>query len=479
VPDDAPAWVETADNPYLQGLFAPVSREVEASDLEVVGELPEDLDGVFLRNGPNPVHAPRGRYHWFDGDGMLHALAFRGGRAAYRNRYVRTSGLAAEAEAGRALWPGYMERPDPHAPRGSGSDGWLKDTANTDLVPFGDSVLALWYQCGTPTRVDPRTLATHGPEDFGGRLPRQVSAHAKQDPETGELLFFDYATREPYLAYHVVDPDGRLAHSVPIDVPGPRLPHDMAFTERHAILMDLPLFWDPALLPRGIHKLGFHRELPSRFAVVPRRGGPGDVRWFETEPAYIYHVVNAWEEGSEIVMDACRVVDPDPSHARGEGPLGKMMAVLRLDARLHRWRFDLATGASKEEALDDRNAEFPSANASRAGRPTRFAYLARIADEETLLFDGIVKLDTQSGRSEVYDPGPDRFASEAPFAPRVGGDGEDDGYVVTFVSDRRTGRSEVHVLAARDLAAGPVARVLLPQRVPIGFHACWVPGDGA
>jgi carotenoid cleavage dioxygenase len=470
-----PDWLARAENPYLEGLFAPVFEESEAADLPVTGELPRDLDGVFLRNGPNPVYAPRGRYHWFDGDGMVHAVSFRDGRASYRNRWVRTQGLSAERDAGRALWPGYLEKPDPDAPPGSGSDGWLKDSANTDLVFHNGAVLALWYQCGLPYRLDPRTLATLGPESFGGRLERRVSAHAKVDAATGELLFFDYATKPPFLTHHVVSARGELVRSTEIELPGPRLPHDMAFTARHSILMDLPLFWDPELLERRVHRLGFHHDLPSRFALLPRAGGP--VRWFEAEPTYIYHVVNAWEDGDEVVMDACRVVDPGARPRTDGGPLARMLATLRLEARLHRYRFDLRTGDTREEDLDDQNTEFPSIDARRMGTRTRYAYIPHIApDKPTLLFDALVKYDTASGKTETHAFGPGRYCSESPFAPRVGGQAEDDGFVVCFVHDEGGGDSEAHVLDARDFSGGPLAIVSLPRRVPVGFHACWVDG---
>ena len=243
-----------------------------------------------------------------------------------------------------------------------------------------------------------------------------------------------------------------------------------------AILMDLPLFWDQALLARGVHKLRFHRDVPSRFAVLPRRGS--EVRWFEAEPTYIYHVVNAWEEGDEIVLDAFRVVDPLPQGDPADGPLARMLAVLRLDARLHRWRFDLRTGATREEPLGELNTEFPTIDASRQGVATRYAYSPRIAaGEKTLLFDAIVKYDTRTGRTWTHELGPGRFASEAPFAARPGARDEDDGWLVSFVHDAGRDRSELWVLDARDLAAPPVARVALPQRVPIGFHACWVGAD--
>jgi carotenoid cleavage dioxygenase len=202
------------------------------------------------------------------------------------------------------------------------------------------------------------------------------------------------------------------------------------------------------------------------------------VRWFEAEPTYIYHVVNAWEEEGAVVMDACRTLDPLAARAAGDGPLARMLAVLKQEARLSRWRFDLHSGGVREETLDDRNAEFPSIDARRVGRPTRCAYLARIARAEpTLLFDALIKYDTASGGSDTWECGPGRFASEAPFAPRAGAVDEDDGFLVSIVCDAASGRSEVAVLDARDLARGPVARVLLPQRVPVGFHACFVRGD--
>lgn len=469
---EVPLRILPDGNPFLLGPYAPVGTEVTADDLPVTGEIPKDLYGVYLRNGPNPVFQPRGRYHWFDGDGMVHAVAFRDGRATYRNRWVRTAGFVAEQQAGRALWPGLMERPDPSAPKGSGADGWLKDTANTDLVFHNGHALALWYQCGTPYKLDARTLETLGAETFNGQLRRTVSAHAKVDPRSGELLFFDYAAKPPFMTYNVVSPRGELIHHTVIDLPGPRLPHDMAVTERYSIVMDLPLFWDPQLLERHIHKVTYYPDLPSRFAVLPRHGGGERVRWFEATPCFIYHVVNAWEEGDAIIMDACRVIEPAPQSSPGESELARMKAFLRLEAQLYRWRFHLKTGETTEEQLDDAKTEWPTTNRLYLGRKSRYAYNAYVPQ-----FDGLVKYDLARGTAEAYRFGPGRIGSEAPFAPRVGAREEDDGYVVSFVVDANTGASEVVILAAKNFAAGPVARVQLPQRVPAGFHALWVPGE--
>ena len=467
-----PVSIALERNPYLEGPYAPVHDEVVVPDLEVLeGEIPDDLNGVYVRNGPNPQHEPIGRYHWFDGDGMLHSVHFAEGRASYRNRWVRTEGFERERAEGRAVWGGIMEpfgNNPPEAPE--------KDTANTDLVLHGDRLLATWYRAGEPYALDPLTLETLGAEDFGGTLRCEVSAHAKADVSTGELMFFDYGIKPPYMRYGVVGPEGAVRHFVPIDLPGPRLPHDMAITDRHSILMDLPLIADEKAARRGRHKLDFRPDLPARFGVIPRHGRPEEIRWFEADPCYIYHSINAWEEGEEIVLDVCRVVQPQPVSS-SEGPLAQMLTYLRLDAHVHRYRFDMKSGCTREQRLDDENTEFPSIDQRRNGTRARYANTMHISNERSLAFDGLTRYDLESGDSRTHWYGKGRWGSESPFAPRPGGDGEDDGYVVSYVYDTVTETSEVIVLDAARVDEGPVARVGIPVRVPLGFHATWVPAE--
>ncbi|WP_410596866.1 carotenoid oxygenase family protein [Amycolatopsis sp. lyj-23] len=464
------------DNPYLLGVYAPVGTEIDAEDLQVIGEIPKDLNGVYLRNGPNPRFAPEGRYHWFDGDGMIHAVHLENGKARYRNRWVRTKAFEAESAAGKALWTGVMENPKGN-PFGNAHGLGLKDNANTDVVFHRGRILATWYLCGSPYAVDPLSLETLGAEDFLGTLAGDMMAHPKVDETTGELFWFDYGPRPPYLRYGVISADGRVVRTTDVELPGPRLPHDMAITEHYAVLMDLPLVQDPVAAKQGRHKLHFDRSLPSRFGVLPRYGDGSQVRWFEASPCYIYHVVNAWEEGDEVILDVCRVRRPAP-RADAHTPLAKMLSYLRLDAQLHRYRFDLRTGACHEAPLDDDNTEFPTVDARGVGRRNRYSYTVHISPESTLKFDGLVRRDDLAGTKTEYRFGPGRWGSEAPFAPREGAPvGSADGYLVTFVQDEREGRSELDIFDAADLAAGPVARVLLPQRVPLGFHATWVRAD--
>ena len=207
------------DHPYRSGAWRPQTAELDAWDLEVTGELPADLEGVYLRNTENPLWPPIERYHPFDGDGMIHAVTFREGRASYRNRFVRTAGLLAEREAGRALWAGIAENPALSLREdGWGARGRMKDASSTDVVVHAGMALSSFWQCGDLYELDPLTLADLGRASWGGRFPSDVgvSAHARVDEHSGELLFFNYSTTAPYLHFGTVDARGRLTRYEPV-----------------------------------------------------------------------------------------------------------------------------------------------------------------------------------------------------------------------------------------------------------------------
>ncbi|MDZ7917477.1 MAG: carotenoid oxygenase family protein [Rhodococcus sp. (in: high G+C Gram-positive bacteria)] len=463
------------DNPYLLGVFAPVKDELTLEDLTVIGEIPTDLNGVYLRNGPNRQFPSTGRYHMFDGDGMIHAAHFENGKVRYRNRYVHTRSFEQESEAGGALWTGLMENPKDN-PWGNGHGLGIKDASNTDVIYHRGQVLSTWYLCGTPYAVDPLSLETLGAQDFLGTFAGDMMAHPKVDETTGELIWFDYGPDMDYLRYGIIGAEGTQTHETKIDLPGPRLPHDIAITENYSVLMDLPLVQDHEARKAGKYRIFYDQALPARFAVIPRHGTGQDVRWFEAKPCYIYHVVNSWEQGDEIIMDACRVKNPQ-HQSTFEHPLSNMLAYMRLDAQLYRYRFNLRTGMTTETPLDDANIEFPSVDSRIMGREHRYSYNMSLANEPTLLFDGLVKFDSQTQTKEEHKFGPGRWGSEAPFAARDGSTSETDGYLVCFVNDEAEDRGEINIFDAENIEDGPVARVLLPQRVPSGFHACWIRGD--
>lgn len=456
--------IATTVNPYLAGNFAPIRNEIIADSLTVIGELPPDLSGMFVRNGPNPQFPPIGHYHWFDGDGMLHGVRIHQGKAQYCNRYIRTKGFQLERDAGHAIWTGLLEPPQPENPQGP-----YKNAANTALVWHAGQFLALW-EGGAPHAIQLPILETAGVYTFNNKLVSPFTAHPKVDPATGEMMFFGYSPVEPpYLGYGIVSPEGKLLRTVPIDLPIGVMMHDFAITEHYTIFMDLPLTFNPGRMQRGEPLVMFEPERPSRFGIVPRHGDNSNIRWFESPACYVFHTLNAYEEGVEVVLVACRMSttsvlmsEPTPGETDGDR------------ARLYRWRFNLQTGSVQEEALDDRPSDFPRVNEQQLGRVTQYGYTARLAPSPMPLFDGLMKYDLSNGSSQTHEFGAGRYGGEAVFVPRPDATAEDDGWLMTFVHDEGSNTSELVVVNAQQMTAEPVARVLIPQRVPYGFHGTWV-----
>ena len=465
-------------HPYRTGAWQPNMVELQAEDLAVEGELPAALSGVYLRNTENPVHDAIGRYHPFDGDGMVHSLYIDQGRAEYRNRFVQTDGLLAEQAAGEPLWAGLMEPPK----RSKRDDGWgartrMKDASSTDIVVHGGVAASTFYQCGDVYEMDPRTLEPLGKAAWlDGVTPGWgVSAHTKVDEATGEMLFFNYSKQAPYMHYGVVDQQRQLAHYTPIELPGARLPHDMAFTEHYAILNDFPLYWDPEALKVDAHAVRFFRDQPSRFGILPRRGDGSEVRWFEAKPTFVLHFINAYEEGDEVVLDGYYQNDPAPKIKPDPNDPKSWFSMLDLHVlgtQPYRWRFNMVTGEVKEGPIDDAVSEFGMINPQFAGRPYRYTW-AMTSKPGWFLFNGLIRQDVQTGARQSYQFPEGVFASESPMAPVRPNGEEDDGAVVTFVTDMNEDASWALVFDAADIEQGPVARMRLPQRICVGTHSYW------
>ena len=459
---------ESELNPFLQGNFAPWRLEGEAHDLEVLGEIPRDLNGTYYRNGPNPAYEPNGRYHWFDGDGMIHAITLREGRASYRNRYVESRGLIEERAAGRALHRGLLELEVTEAPT-------FKNTGNTNIVWHAGKLLAL-MEAALPTALAPGTLATLAEYDFGGRLPGPMTAHPKIDPETGEMLFFGYSPMPPYLQYHVADRRGVLVRSEVIDVAWPSMMHDFAITRDHVIFLLCPLVFSFENVADRGGVFSWEPERGTRLGVMPRSGGNEAVRWFDTDPCYVFHPMNAYTDGEEIVLDVARYGRLDfmtPQAARDPSYGGEN------EAHLHRWRIDLGAGRVTSEPLDDVGAEFPRVDGRRVGRKHRFGYVAARASAQANgslpHFSDVRRYDLERGTTTVRRFGAANGVGEPIFVPRHANAGEDDGYVLVLVYDHERNASDFLLLDAADIAGEPVARVRLPHRVPYGFHGNWAP----
>ncbi|MBD1942373.1 carotenoid oxygenase family protein, partial [Coleofasciculus sp. FACHB-712] len=342
------------------------------------------------------------------------------------------------------------------------------NTANTALVWHDGRLLALW-EGGEPHAIEVPSLETSGAYTYNSKLVSAFTAHPKVDAETGEMMFFGYSFAPPYLKYSVVSAEGELLRTVPIDLPMGVMMHDFAITEHYTIFMDLPLTFSMARMQQGKPPLMFERDRPSRFGIVPRHGDNSNIRWFESPPCYVFHTLNAYEEGDEVVLVACRmsstsVLTTDMTPGENEGDAG----------RLYQWRFNLSTGTVKEEMLDDAPSDFPRLNEQRMGRPMRYGYTAKMANNPMPLFEGVIKYDFKNGKSETHEFGRGRYGGEAVFVPRPDATAEDDGWLMTFVHDDEADTSELVVVNAQDVTSEPVARVLIPQRVPYGFHGAWV-----
>lgn len=452
-------------NPHLQGNNRPVYDEITAEDLEVIGSIPGDISGNFLRIGPNPYYIPdEDRYHIFDGDGMIHGVHISGGKATYRNRFIDSAGLREERAQGHWIYPGLNMYGEYLA---KGEMPGSKNTGNTAMVFHNNQLFAL-MEGGTPYRVSLPDLKTEGEHDFEGTVTHNFTAHPKVDVQTGEMMTFGYSLTPPFLTYSVVGTAGRATHQAEITIPRSIMMHDCAITENYTIFPDLPLVFDFEKMMAGGGMVAWDPDNGCRIGIVPRTGDDSSIHWFEIEESFLFHVANAWEEGDEVVFQACR-------SDRG-GIVTEAGADVREQlGQLHEWRFNMSTGEVKSKALDrDYHCDFPRIHDDLAGRKNRYIYAARFRVQDMPVFDGEMKYDNETGRIEVHSFGDDCESGEAVFAPRIGATAEDDGYVICFVYNRATGESECHVIDAQRFEAEPVARIRMPQRVPHGFHAAWV-----
>ncbi|HYL59439.1 MAG TPA: carotenoid oxygenase family protein [Candidatus Acidoferrales bacterium] len=452
-----------SDNPFLNGNYAPWREEGDAYDLEIEGELPRELNGALYRVGPNPHFKPAGRYHWFDGDGMVHAFILRDGRAAYRNRYVRTDGLKAEMKQGRALYGGLLEMAKELPP----DQPPFKNAANTNIIGYANRLLALW-EAGLPHELKPETLETVGLFDFGGKMTGPVTAHPKFDPVTGDLLFFGYQPFPPYVTWYRADKSGKLIESRAVDSGLPVMMHDFIATDNYAIFFVCPSVFHMENAAAGKPMLAWEPQHGTKIGAMNRQ--TGEVKWFHDDAFFVFHFLNAYEENGTLVVDGCRMaaLDMTGNSFGGNPPLP------------WRWNLKLGDGSMTQEQIDDVEGEFPRLNERRAGLKHRYGYFAggnpgSPGSEQG--FKALLKRDYQTGKLEAQSLGANFAPGEPVFVPRGRNSAEDDGWVLAVWYDEALNRSEMVVLDAQNFSGAPVARVKLQHRVPWGFHGNWVPAQ--
>ena len=476
-------------NRYLEGAFAPVSEEVTLTDLVVTGRIPDHLDGRYLRNGPNPVgEIDPALYHWFIGDGMVHGVRIRDGKAEwYRNRWVRSPIVA------RALGEKVPAARSPVSQVG----------ANTNVIGHAGRTLAL-IEGGATSYELTDELDTVGVCDFDGTVTGGYTAHPKRDPDSGELHAVSYSMlRGNTVQYSVIGADGRARRAVDIEVTGSPMMHDFSLTERFVVFYDLPVTFDTEQaasmsVPRGLRlparlllsaligrvripdpvaaripagggsdrrfPYSWNPKYPARIGVMPRDGGNADVRWFDVEPCYVFHPMNAYDSPIDdtIVLDVVRhpkMFDTDHL-GPNEGP-----------PTLERWTVDLVAGKVRESRIDDRAQEFPRVDERLVGKRHRYGYAPTVG-EGTDGSDTLLKHDLVGGDSVTRHFGDGKALGEFVFQASSPDSAEDDGVLMGYVYDRSADRSELAILDARTLE--DIAAIKLPHRVPAGFHGNWV-----
>lgn len=459
-----------SSNFFLDGNFSPVAQERDADDMEVIGTIPEDLQGHFLRVGPNPVHVfSEAAYHTFDGDGMIHAIEFDRGAARYRNRFIENEGFKLERERGDWVYKGMNSLMDPTPSRVPEGAPASKNLANTAFAFHNNTLYAL-HEPSQPTVIALPGLETIGPTDFGGKLTHPFTAHPKIDKKTGEMMTYGYSFQAPFVSYSVINEQGELVHSTPITIPRSIFMHDFAVTEKYTLFLDFPITLDIGRAISGGPAVDFEPQYGSRIGVMPRYGTDEDVKWFDVETGVVIHTANAWDEDSEVVLQASRSQTADIAGAgTSEGN-----NLEENQGHLYEWRINLETGSILERTLSDIPCDFTRVNDDYACHKTRYVYAGIFNTERAFTFDGIMKYDNETGVTQAFKYGPNRHGGEAVFAPKVGSSCEDEGYLICFVHDEATNQSECLIIDAQHLEAGPVATIIMPFRVPYGFHAGWV-----
>ena len=428
---------------WLKDNFAPIPEENDISNPTVEGAIPSDLKGRYFRTGPNPMSGPTA--HWFLGDGMIHGIELGAGKANwFKSKLVQTPMLNMDSDAD------YFTEAMKSLENG---------LANTHIIEHAGKILAL-EELHFPQELT-RDLETVGAYDYNGKLNTGMTAHPKVCAKTGELLFFAYGLLPPYLTYHRVSADGELLQSEVIEVGGATMVHDFNVTENYVIFMDLPLMFDLEKITDGGIPLKWSDDYGARLGVMPRNGSNADVVWYEIDPCYVFHPLNAYEDGDKIVIDVCRF----DHYLKPGHPIPP--------EQLTRWTIDQAARTVTEKKLMDIPVEFPRVPDSLVGQKHRYGYMAHMS-EAFPAGVGVVKYDFETDQMTEFTLADGEYCGEPVFVPREDSSAEDDGYLLFYTYDEAHDASDFVILDARDVNAAPLARVKLGVRVPFGFHGSWI-----
>lgn len=473
--------------PAMQGFFAPMRFEADVFDCEVMGKIPSELSGAFVRLGGDWLYPPKDPNDSpFSQDGYISMFRFRNGNVDFKGRWVRTPRFEANRTAHRQLFGNYRN-PFTDEPSAAGLD---RTVSNTTPLAFGGKLFTL-KEDSLPYEIDPKTLSTIGPYDFNGKYRSQTfSAHPKIDPVSGEMIAYGYEatgllSQDVFL--YTIDKNGKVTREVRFKTPYLSMVHDIAITQQHVIIPIHGFVSSMERLKAGKVHWGWDGSLPTYYGVIPRDGEAKDLRWFKGPTRAIVHTFNARSEGNKVVLEAPMFdATPFPFFPPIDG---SPWDPAKARAMIRRVTFDLGSksGNGREELLlqqplandlvriDNRHLSLPQrygyCSFSDPNRPFDEARAGNLRGRITNCY---VRYDFSTGKLESMFAGETHSLQECCFVPRSKDAAEGDGYLLGVASNYAEMHSELLIADAQHLSQGPIARVILPFRAAAQVHGTWV-----
>jgi len=468
----------------FSGYNAPSRIEADIYDLEVVGEIPAEINGRWYRATPDPQYPSSIEDDtYLSGDGMVSMFKFENGWVDFKSRYVMTERLKNDRKARRSLYGRYR---NPYTDHESVQNTPGRSTANTTPVFHAGKLLAT-KEDGRPIELDPDTLETRGEYDFGGKLRSDTfTAHVRIDPDDGRMFIFGYeagglATQD--FSYGVVSPEGELISEQWFKAPYVGMVHDFAVTKTHVIFPFFPVTTDLDRLKAGGPHWTWNSTEDTVIGIMPRDGMVDQIRWFRGDPCVSFHFMNAFDEGDKVHLDfGVSEMVPFPFMQRDSGLeptlFGKRNGVVR-------WTFDLGGQANTwSEARLAPPGDFPRVADRDHMKPYKIGYYQTfdpangppmVAGPVGIGFNTVNRLNVETGELRSYSAGPGTSVQEHIHIPSEKEGHE--GYLLFVVDLHEKWLSEAHLLEAEHPEKGPIARIQIPFRLRNQVHGTWVPEE--